>query len=75
VARGSRKRWDDLSTPQRAALVGVGVVQVGLLVAALADLRRRPLDQVNGSKGMWAAVSAVNFVGPIAYFAVGRKRR
>ena len=74
MARGSRKRWNDLSTPQRAALVGAGIVQVALLVAALADLRRRPPDQVNGGKGMWAAISAVNFVGPLAYFAVGRKR-
>jgi hypothetical protein len=70
----SKKRWSDLSTEQRAALVGAAVVQMGLLGAALGDLRRRPSAQVNGSKTMWAALSFVNFVGPLAYFAFGRRR-
>jgi hypothetical protein len=52
-------------------VVGVGVVQVSLAAAALADLRRRPADH---SKAMWAGLSLVNFLGPLAYFAVGRKR-
>jgi hypothetical protein len=38
------------------------------------DLRRRPPDQVNGPKPLWVAISLVNFVGPLAYFAFGRKR-
>ena len=50
------------------------MLQVGLLVAALGDLRRRPSAEVNGSKAIWAAVSFVNFLGPLAYFAFGRKR-
>ena len=28
---------------------------------------------VSSSKAMWAAIIAVNFVGPLAYFARGRK--
>jgi hypothetical protein len=51
------------------------MLQVGLLVAALGDLRRRPSAEVNGSKAIWAAVSFVNFLGPLAYFAFGRKRK
>lgn len=74
MARGSKKRWSDLSTEQRTAVVGVGVMQMTLLAAALVDLRRRPADQVRGSKAIWAAVSFVNFIGPLAYFAFGRKR-
>ena len=58
---------------QRTAVIGAGVVQLSLLGAALADLARRPSDQVNGRKAVWAAVSFANFVGPIAYF-VSRKR-
>jgi hypothetical protein len=49
-------------------------VQVGLQVAALVDLRRRPPDRVRGRKAIWAALSFVNFLGPIAYFAYGRRR-
>jgi len=73
VGRRSKPRWSDLSTAQRAALAGVGVVQLGLLAAALADLRRRPSGQVRGSKAIWTAVSFVNLVGPLAYFAFGRR--
>jgi len=74
MGRTSKQRWSDLSTKQRAATVSAVVVQVGLLGAALGDLRRRPSAQVNGSKAMWTALSFVNFVGPLAYFAFGRRR-
>ena len=72
--RKTKKRWSDLSPRQRRAIIAAGVVQNGLLAAALIDLRRRPAEQVNGSKRLWLAVSFVNFAGPIAYFVYGRKR-
>lgn len=72
--RQKKKRWSDLSTRQRAAVVAGGAAQLGLLVAALNDLRRRPASEIKGSKAIWFAVSFVNFVGPLAYFAFGRRR-
>jgi hypothetical protein len=69
-----RKRWSELSLRRRTAIAIASVVQIGLLIAALADLRRRPREQVNGPKPLWATLSFVNFVGPLAYFAFGRKR-
>ena len=75
MGRGSKKRWSDLSTPQRTGVVGAGVVQLALLVTALVDLWRRPAEQIKGSKRMWVAVAFVNFVGPLTYFAFGRRRR
>jgi Phospholipase_D-nuclease N-terminal len=74
MSRGSKKRWHNLSERQRRAIVCSGAVQLILLVAAVADLWRRPSDEVNGSKPLWFAISLVNFVGPLAYFAFGRKR-
>lgn len=74
MTRRSKKPWSDLSARQRAAVVGAGVVQVGLLVAALRDLWRRPADQINGSKLLWAPLCFVNFLGPLAYLRFGRKR-
>jgi Phospholipase_D-nuclease N-terminal len=74
MSRGSKKRWRELSERQRWAIVGSGAVQLILLVVALADLWRRPSCQVNGPKPLWLAISLVNFVGPLAYFAFGRKR-
>lgn len=70
----SKKRWAELAAPQRAGIVAGGAVQLALLGAALSDLAQRPSAEVNGSKRLWAAVSFVNFAGPLAYFAFGRRR-
>lgn len=70
----STKRWQDLSGWQRVSIVVMGTIQVGLLLAALWDIRRRPAEAIRGSKRFWAAAAFVNYVGPIAYFAVGRKQ-
>lgn len=70
------KRWSDLS-PTTRRLIAAGVAVDGTLkAAALIDLARRPAEQVNGSKRIWAiALTLVNSVGllPLGYFAFGRK--
>jgi hypothetical protein len=66
--------WSDLSGGQRAGIGVAGVVQVGLLIAALRDIWRRPSEEVRGSKLLWAPLCFVNFVGPLAYLRFGRKR-
>jgi hypothetical protein len=68
------KRWGDLSSTQRKAVVLSGVVQLGLLAAALADIYRRPAEEIRGDKRLWAVVAFVNFVGPVSYFLFGRRR-
>ncbi len=70
----SKRRWSDLTTPQRAAILTAGFIQFTLQAIALRDLRRRPAKRVRGPKRAWAAASFVNFVGPIAYLAWGRRR-
>jgi hypothetical protein len=50
------------------------VLQLLLAAATLLDLRRRPSDQVRGSKKLWAGAAFVNFAGPLAYFMFGRRR-
>ena len=64
----------DLAPRSRAAIVAGAIVQLGLLGAALADLRRRRPEELNGPRALWISVSFVNFVGPIAYFVLGRRR-
>ncbi len=61
------------SPRQRIAMAVGGVVQLALLVAAQFDLVRRPAAAVRGSKWAWRAATLVNFVGPLAYFAFGRR--
>ena len=68
-----KKTWNDLTGAQQAGLGLLGMVQLGLLVAAQIDLPRRPDEQVNGPKAVWRAVALINFFGPLAYFAIGRR--
>jgi hypothetical protein len=70
----AKQRWSDLSSGQQRAIVGAGIVQVGLMLAALLDIRRRPAGQIRGPMGAWVAASFVNTIGPLAYFVFGRKR-
>ena len=70
------KKWSDLTARQKAPLVLRGIIQLALLAAALADIHRRPAEEIKGSKWVWSAVAFVNFmgIGPIAYFTFGRRR-
>lgn len=68
-----KKRWSDLSSGQRTAIVIAGGVEVVLTTVALVDLARRPGSQVRGSKARWALACLVQPVGPIAYLTVGRR--
>jgi hypothetical protein len=68
-----KKRWADLSAGQKVTVVLLGAAQVALLAAALWDLAHRSADEVRGEKRMWAALVFINWVGPIAYFTIGRK--
>ena len=69
-----RRRWSELSRGQRRAVVALGTAQLCFQAAALIDLARRPADQVDGDKRVWAAVTFVNWFGPLAYFVRGRRR-
>ena len=53
-------------------MIASATVQFGLAAAAWTDLARRASGQVRGPKWRWAALIAVNYVGPIAYFRWGR---
>lgn len=69
-----RRQWSEFSGRQRSWIVLGGTVQVGLTLATLVDVSRRPAEQINGPRPAWMAAAFVNFIGPIAYFLVGRRR-
>jgi hypothetical protein len=55
-------------------LIPIILLQLALMAFALIDLVRRPQVGVNGPKWAWAfIVILVNFIGPIAYFLIGRR--
>jgi hypothetical protein len=72
--RRNRRQWRDLTPAQQALVKAGATVQFGLAAAAWTDLARRAPGQVRGPKWRWAALIAVNYVGPIAYFRWSRRR-
>lgn len=76
TSRKSKKNqltWSEMSAGRKAAVLVTGAVQMVLAATAWRDLAKRPAGQVRGPKGLWAAIIAVNWVGPIAYFIRGRQ--
>jgi hypothetical protein len=71
----TKKKWGEFSPRSRRLIIVTGAVEIALLAATLVDLKRRPADQIRGSKRMWTALAFVNIIGPVAYFALGRRRR
>jgi hypothetical protein len=69
-----RKRWADLSAMQRTGVIIGALIQFGLLAGGLWDLAHRSPDEVRGDRRFWAGFMFVNWIGPIAYFAYGRKK-
>ena len=70
-----RTPWRELTSRQRRGMIIRGTLQVGLLAAALNDLRRRPAAELNGPKVLWVAIASVNYlgIGPVVYFLFGRR--
>lgn len=70
------RKWSELSERTRRFIIVAGSLEGVLKIAALLDLRRRPVEQVRGSKKAWAAaIIAINSLGlvPIGYFLKGRR--
>jgi hypothetical protein len=74
MAATGEMRWSELSDGQRRLLVTAAAAELSLKIAALIDIQRRPASQIRGPKALWRAAMAVNLVGPVSYFAIGRKR-
>jgi hypothetical protein len=63
-----------MSGRRRAVLLALGAVQLSLAATAWIDLAHRGPADGNGRKAVWAAVIAVNWIGPLAYLRWGRRR-
>ncbi|HEX6470263.1 MAG TPA: PLD nuclease N-terminal domain-containing protein [Streptosporangiaceae bacterium] len=68
------RRWSDLSTGQRIAVVALSSCELVLTAASAVDLCRRPKDQIRGSKALWWPAIFVQPIGPIAYLALAPRR-
>ena len=71
------RRWSDFSDRSRKLIIAAGIGEAILKAAVIVDIRHRPASQIRGSKRMWIiAAVLVNSagVGPLSYFAFGRRR-
>ena len=68
-----KKRWADLPLCKKIGIVVGATIQFGLLAMGLWDLAHRTADEVRGDRRMWAGLMFFNWIGPLAYFAYGRK--
>lgn len=73
--RRSMRKWRRMDTAERATIVAGAVIHVTLMTLAQVDLGRRPEEQIRGPRWLWRLIVLVNLVGPVAYFAFGRRRR
>ena len=69
-----KRRWSDLSPRQQQAVVLGAIAELVMTTIALADLARRPANQMRGSKPLWLVSFVVQPFGPILYLLVGRRR-
>jgi Phospholipase_D-nuclease N-terminal len=67
-------KWSELSQRQRAMIGAAAAAELSLKVAALIDIKRRSADRIRGPKRLWRAAMVVNLLGPVSYFAFGRRR-
>lgn len=71
-----------LTVAQVLAIVApLALIQLGLIIGALVDLKRRSATELAGGKVLWAIILAACFfsfplglLGPVFYFSIGRKK-
>lgn len=69
----NKTHWKDLSGKRKTGVVLIGLAQVALTAAAYRDLIKRPEEEIEGTKLAWGVALLVNWIGPLTYFAKGRK--
>ena len=68
-----RKHWADLPLCKKIGVIIGGAIQFSLLALGLWDVAHRRPDEVRGDRRMWAGLMFFNWIGPLAYFAYGRR--
>lgn len=65
--------FDNMNTMEILKLLAPLIIfQLGLLIYCVIDILRKGVRNLN--KPLWVAILFINFIGPIAYLVIGRKR-
>lgn len=73
-ASEAAKFYRGLSPAARVGLWVLVALEVALVALAQRDIQRRPANLIRGPKLLWRLVATLNFIGPAAYFGLGRRR-
>ena len=73
VVANARERYRRLSPPARRALWTALSAEAVLIAVTERDIHRRPTERIRGPKPLWRVFATQNFVGPAAYYALGRR--
>lgn len=68
-----KTKLSELKPAQRNALLAAAAAELALKLWAIRDLRKRDASQLRGPKALWKPLMFVNFFGPLAYLAFGRR--
>ncbi len=71
LANALRERF---SRRQRIVIGALAIAELSAKLVAARDIERRPAAELRGSKLLWRLALLVNTFGPLAYFALGRRR-
>ncbi|ALC05896.1 putative membrane protein [Corynebacterium deserti GIMN1.010] len=69
-----RADWHDLPTELRFPIVISAVVELVAKVSVWVSLTRTDAKDIRGPKSVWFAATAINAIGPAAYWAFGKKK-
>ena len=73
ITKGVKKMIDSMNTIELLKLLAPLIAfQLGLLIYCIIDILRKGVRNLN--KPLWIAILFINFIGPIAYLVIGRKR-
>jgi len=75
VKKAEKKRWKDLSCFSKTLIIVLGTIQIGLTLATVWDVSRREQEAIRGPKKLWYWLAFIDWLGPFAYYYVGRKQR
>lgn len=75
IIRSIKDAWNGLSSDQKTIAGVLATIDTAGKAFALRDLARTNSKRVRGPKWLWTPViGAVNTLGWVAWFAVGKKR-
>lgn len=62
-------------TQNKRAVIPVLIVHVIVLILTWRDIASRTDAEIRGNRNIWRAASALNTIGSVSYWVVGRKPR